>query len=209
MNLILLGAPGAGKGTLAASLIEKMGIPSVSTGNLLREAIANGTELGLKAKQFMDAGELVPDQLVIDMLRDRIAQADCAKGYILDGFPRTIPQAEALDTIAEIECALSLEVPDEVIEPRMTGRRTCIKCGATYHVMHNPPKAEGICDNCGSELTIRKDDKPETVRARLATFHAQTEPLKEFYGAQGKLKCVDGTQSIEATLEAVCKELGL
>ena len=209
MNLILLGAPGAGKGTLAASLIEKMGIPSVSTGNLLREAIANGTELGLKAKQFMDAGQLVPDQLVIDMLKDRIAQDDCAKGYILDGFPRTIPQAEALDTIAKIECALSLEVPDEVIEPRMTGRRTCIKCGATYHVMHNPPKAEGICDTCGSELTIRKDDKPETVRARLATFHAQTEPLKEFYGAQGKLKCVDGTQSIEATLEAVCKELGL
>ena len=209
MNLILLGAPGAGKGTLASSLIEKMGIPSVSTGNLLREAIANGTELGLKAKQFMDAGELVPDQLVIDMLRDRIAQADCAKGYILDGFPRTIPQAEALDTIAEIECALSLEVPDEVIEPRMTGRRTCIKCGATYHVMHNPPKAEGICDNCGSELTIRKDDKPETVRARLATFHAQTEPLKEFYGAQGKLKCIDGTQGIEATFETACKELGL
>ena len=130
MNLIVLGAPGAGKGTLASSLIEKMGIPSVSTGNLLREAIANGTELGLKAKQFMDAGELVPDQLVIDMLRDRIAQDDCAKGYILDGFPRTIPQAEALDTIAKIECALSLVVPDEVIAPRMTGRRTCIKCGA-------------------------------------------------------------------------------
>ena len=209
MNLILLGAPGAGKGTLASSLIEKMGIPSVSTGNLLREAIANGTELGLKAKQFMDAGELVPDQLVIDMLRDRIAQPDCANGYILDGFPRTIPQAEALDKIAEIECALSLEVPDEVIEPRMTGRRTCIKCGATYHIMHNPPKAEGICDNCGSELTIRKDDKPETVRARLATFHAQTEPLKDYYGAQGKLKCVDGTQTIEKTLESVCKELGL
>ena len=209
MNLILLGAPGAGKGTLASSLIEKMGIPSVSTGNLLREAIANGTELGLKAKQFMDAGELVPDQLVIDMLRDRIAQPDCANGYILDGFPRTIPQAEALDKIAEIECALSLEVPDEVIEPRMTGRRTCIKCGATYHIMHNPPKAEGICDNCGSELTIRKDDKPETVRARLATFHAQTEPLKDYYGAQGKLKCIDGVQEIEKTLESVCKELGL
>ena len=209
MNLILLGAPGAGKGTLASSLIAKMGIPSVSTGNLLREAIANGTELGLKAKQFMDAGELVPDQLVIDMLRDRLAQNDCAKGYILDGFPRTIPQAEALDTIAQIECALSLEVPDEVIEPRMTGRRTCIKCGATYHVVNNPPKAEGVCDNCGSELTIRKDDKPETVRARLATFHAQTEPLKDYYGAQGKLKCVDGTQTIEKTLESVCKELGL
>ncbi|MBQ3072146.1 MAG: adenylate kinase [Oscillospiraceae bacterium] len=209
MNLILLGAPGAGKGTLASSLIEKMGIPSVSTGNLLREAIANGTELGLKAKQFMDAGELVPDQLVIDMLRDRIAQPDCANGYILDGFPRTIPQAEALDKIAEIECALSLEVPDEVIEPRMTGRRTCIKCGATYHIMHNPPKAEGICDNCGSELTIRKDDKPETVRARLATFHAQTEPLKDYYGAQGKLKCIDGMQEIEKTFENACKELGL
>ena len=209
MNLILLGAPGAGKGTLASSLIEKMGIPSVSTGNLLREAIANGTELGLKAKQFMDAGELVPDQLVIDMLRDRIAQPDCANGYILDGFPRTIPQAEALDKIAEIECALSLEVPDEVIEPRMTGRRTCIKCGATYHIMHNPPKAEGICDNCGSELTIRKDDKPETVRARLATFHAQTEPLKDYYGAQGKLKCIDGVQEIEKTFETACKELGL
>lgn len=209
MNLILLGAPGAGKGTLASSLIAKMGIPSVSTGNLLREAIAEGTELGLKAKQFMDAGELVPDQLVIDMLRDRIAQPDCAKGYILDGFPRTIPQAEALDTIAKIECALSLEVPDEVIEPRMTGRRTCIKCGATYHVVNNPPKAEGVCDNCGTELTIRKDDKPETVRARLATFHAQTEPLKGYYGAQGKLKLVDGTQTIEKTLESVCKELGL
>lgn len=209
MNLILLGAPGAGKGTLAASLIAKMGIPSVSTGNLLREAIAAGTELGLKAKQFMDAGQLVPDQVVIDMLKERIAQDDCAKGYILDGFPRTIPQAEALDTIAEIECALSLEVPDEVIEPRMTGRRTCIKCGATYHVVNNPPKAEGVCDNCGSELTIRKDDKPETVRARLATFHAQTEPLKDYYAAQGKLKCVDGTQTIEKTLESVCKELGL
>lgn len=209
MNLILLGAPGAGKGTLAGSLIAKMGIPSVSTGNLLREAIAAGTELGLKAKQFMDAGQLVPDELVVNMLKERIAQDDCAKGYILDGFPRTIPQAEALDKIAKIECALSLEVPDEVIEPRMTGRRTCIKCGATYHVVNNPPKAEGVCDNCGSELTIRKDDKPETVRARLATFHAQTEPLKDYYGAQGKLKCVDGTQTIEKTLESVCKELGL
>ena len=209
MNLILLGAPGAGKGTLAGSLIAKMGIPSVSTGNLLREAIAAGTELGLKAKQFMDAGQLVPDELVVNMLKERIAQDDCAKGYILDGFPRTIPQAEALDKIAKIECALSLEVPDEVIEPRMTGRRTCIKCGATYHVVNNPPKAEGVCDNCGSELTIRKDDKPETVRARLATFHAQTKPLKDYYGAQGKLKCVDGTQTIEKTLESVCKELGL
>ncbi len=209
MNLILLGAPGAGKGTLAGKLIAKAGIPAVSTGNLLREAIAAGTELGMKAKAFMDNGQLVPDQLVVDMLKERIAQPDCAKGYILDGFPRTIPQAEALDTIAEISCALSLEVPDEVIEPRMTGRRTCLKCGATYHVVNNPPKAEGICDNCGSELTIRKDDKAETVRARLVTFHAQTEPLKDYYGAQGKLKTIDGTQAIETIFETACKELGL
>lgn len=209
MNLILLGAPGAGKGTLAGPLIEKMGIPSVSTGNLLREAIANGTELGIKAKQFMDAGQLVPDQLVIDMLKDRIAQPDCAKGFILDGFPRTIPQAEALDTIAKIDCALSLEVPDEVIEGRMTGRRTCLKCGATYHVENNPPKVEGVCDVCGDALTIRKDDKPETVRARLATYHEQTEPLKDYYGAQGKLKSIDGTRGIEATKAAAFKELGL
>lgn len=209
MNLILLGAPGAGKGTLAGYLINKMGIPSVSTGNLLREAIAAGTELGLKAKQFMDAGQLVPDQLVIDMLKDRIAQDDCAKGFILDGFPRTIPQAEALDQIAKIDCALSLEVPDEVIEGRMTGRRTCIKCGATYHVVNNPPKAEGICDVCGDALTVRKDDKPETVRARLVTYHDQTEPLKGYYGAQGKLRSIDGTKGIQATEQAACKELGL
>lgn len=209
MNLILLGAPGAGKGTLASYLIEKMGVPSVSTGNILREAIANKTELGQKAKAFMDAGQLVPDQLVIDLLRDRIAQDDCKNGFILDGFPRTIPQAEALDQIATIDCALSLEVDDAVIEGRMTGRRVCLKCGATYHIKANPPKQEGICDVCGDTLHIRKDDKPDVVKHRLATYHEQTEPLKDYYGAQGKLKSIDGAQGIEQTKILACQALGL
>lgn len=209
MNLILLGAPGAGKGTLASYLIEKMGVPSVSTGNILREAIANKTELGQKAKAFMDAGQLVPDQLVIDLLRDRIAQDDCKNGFILDGFPRTIPQAEALDQIANIDCALSLEVDDAVIEGRMTGRRVCLKCGATYHIKANPPKQEGICDVCGDTLHIRKDDKPDVVKHRLATYHEQTEPLKDYYGAQGKLKSIDGAQGIEQTKILACQALGL
>lgn len=209
MNLILLGAPGAGKGTLASYLIEKMGVPSVSTGNILREAIANGTELGQKAKAFMDAGQLVPDSLVIDLLKNRIAQDDCKKGFILDGFPRTIPQAEALDTIVSIDCALSLEVPDEVIEGRMTGRRVCLKCGATYHVVNNPPKTEGVCDVCGDTLVIRKDDKPEVVEQRLATYHAQTEPLVAYYEAQGKLKAIDGTQGIHQTEAFAVAALGL
>ncbi len=209
MNLILLGAPGAGKGTLASYLIEKMGVPSVSTGNILREAIANHTELGQKAKAFMDAGQLVPDQLVIDLLRDRIAQDDCQNGFILDGFPRTIPQAEALDKIAKIDCALSLEVDDAVIEGRMTGRRVCLKCGATYHIKANPPKQEGVCDVCGDTLHIRKDDKPDVVRHRLATYHEQTEPLKDYYGAQGKLKSIDGAQGIEQTKVLAVAALGL
>ena len=209
MNLILLGAPGAGKGTLAALLIEKMGVPSVSTGNILREAIANQTELGRQAKQYMDAGQLVPDQLVIDLLRDRIAQDDCRNGFILDGFPRTIPQAEALDQIADIDCALSLEVPDEVIAGRMTGRRVCLKCGATYHVKANPPKAEGVCDQCGDRLQIRKDDKPEVVQHRLETYHQQTEPLKDYYGAQGKVKSIDGAQGIHQTEKFAVQALGL
>ena len=201
MNLILLGAPGAGKGTLAAYLIEKMGVPSVSTGNILREAIANNTALGQKAKQYMDAGQLVPDQLVIDLLKDRIAQDDCKGGFILDGFPRTIPQAEALDQIAQIDCALSLEVPDEVIEGRMTG--------ATYHIKANPPKVENTCDNCGDQLHIRKDDKPEVVQHRLATYHEQTEPLKDYYGKQGKVKSIDGTQGIKQTEQFAAAALGL
>lgn len=209
MNLILLGAPGAGKGTLASSLIEKMGIPSVSTGNILREAIKNNTALGQSAKKYMDAGELVPDEVVIGMLKERIAEDDCKNGFILDGFPRTIPQAEALDTVAKIDCALSLEVPDAVIEGRMTGRRVCIKCGASYHVKANPPKAEGVCDVCGDELQIRKDDKPEVVQQRLATYHEQTEPLKDYYGKQGKLKSIDGTQGIEQTVVLAAEALGL
>lgn len=209
MNLILLGAPGAGKGTLAAYLIEKMGVPSVSTGNILREAIANNTPLGAKAKQFMDAGQLVPDQLVIDLLKDRISKDDCKNGFILDGFPRTIPQAEELDKIANIDCALSLEVPDEVIEGRMTGRRVCLKCGATYHIVANPPKKENTCDNCDESLHIRKDDHADVVKHRLATYHEQTEPLKDYYGKQGKVKSIDGTQGIEQTKRLAEKALGL
>ena len=209
MNLILLGAPGAGKGTLSAYLIEKMGVPSVSTGNILREAIANNTPLGQQAKEFMDAGKLVPDQLVIDMLRERIAQDDCKNGFILDGFPRTIPQAEELDKIASIDCALALEVPDEIIEGRMTGRRVCAKCGATFHVSTNPPKSEGVCDACGGELQLRKDDKPDVVKHRLEVYHEQTEPLKAYYEAQGKLKCMDGTKGIGETAELAVKALGL
>lgn len=209
MNLILLGAPGAGKGTLAAYLIDKMGVPSVSTGNILREAIRNNTPLGQSARQFMDAGQLVPDEVVIGMLRERIAQEDCKNGFILDGFPRTIPQAQALDAIASIDCALSLEVADEAIAARMTGRRVCLKCGATYHVAANPPKAEGVCDNCGDGLHIRADDQPDVVADRLATYHAQTEPLKDYYGAQGKLKSIDGAQGIENTQRFAVQALGL
>lgn len=209
MKLILLGAPGAGKGTLAAYLIQKMGVPSVSTGNILREAIANNTPLGQSAKQFMDAGKLVSDEVVIGMLKERIALEDCAGGFILDGFPRTIPQAQALDTIANIDCALSLEVPDEIIEGRMTGRRVCLKCGATFHIEANPPKAEGVCDVCGDALVIRKDDEAAVVKGRLETYHAQTEPLKDYYGAQGKLKSIDGTQGIEETTVLATKALGL
>lgn len=209
MNLILLGAPGAGKGTLAAYLIEKMGIPSVSTGNILREAIANNTPLGQQAKGFMDAGQLVPDGLVIDLLKERIAQPDCAGGFILDGFPRTIPQAEALDKIAQIDCALSLEVPDDVIEGRMSGRRVCLKCGATYHIENNPPKTDGVCDKCGDAVVIRKDDMPEVVRQRLATYHKQTEPLKDYYGKQGKVKAIDGTKGIRMTEQAAAEALGI
>lgn len=209
MKLILLGAPGAGKGTLAAFLIEKMGVPSVSTGNLLREAVRNATPLGQEAKKFMDAGQLVPDQVVIGMLAERIALPDCQKGFILDGFPRTIPQAEALDKITQIDCALSLEVDDSVIEGRMTGRRVCLMCGATYHIKANPPKAEDVCDSCGDRLHIRADDKPDVVQHRLETYHATTEPLKDYYGAQGKLKSIDGSTGIHGTERLATEALGL
>lgn len=209
MNLILLGAPGAGKGTLAAYLIDKMGVPSVSTGNILREAISNNTPLGKKAKEFMDAGQLVPDELVINLLSERISEDDCKNGFILDGFPRTIPQAQALDKITNIDCALSLEVPDNVIEGRMTGRRVCLKCGATYHIKANPPKKEGVCDKCNDELHVRKDDKPDVVKHRLDTYHEQTEPLKDYYGKQGKIKSIDGTLGIEKTKCLAANALGL
>ena len=207
MNLVLLGAPGAGKGTLASYLIEKMGIPSISTGNILREAIKNNTPLGQQAKDFMDAGQLVPDNLVIDLLKERIAKRDCKSGFILDGFPRTIPQAEALDQVAKIDCALLVDVPYEVIEKRMTGRRVCLRCGATYHVDANPPRIAGVCDICGDKLVIRSDDQPEVVKRRHETYHEQTEPLVAFYRERGKLVEIPDAGSIEATNALILKKL--
>ena len=209
MNLILLGAPGAGKGTLASYLIEKMGIPSISTGNILREAIKNNTPLGQQAKDYMDAGQLVPDDLVINLLEERIAKRDCRSGFILDGFPRTIPQAEALDKVAKIDCAMLIDVPYEMIEKRMTGRRVCLRCGATYHVEANPPRIAGVCDICGDKLVIRSDDQPEVVKRRHETYRAQTEPLVDYYEKQGKLKRIDGTQGIRETEKFAVEALGL
>ena len=209
MNLILLGAPGAGKGTQAELLVKKLSIPAISTGNMLREAIANGTELGKKAKQFMDEGALVPDELILGIIGDRVAQSDCANGFILDGVPRTLAQAEALEAKGiRIDHVVSIEVDDSVIEGRMTGRRVCGKCGASYHVVANPPKVDGVCDSCGSELVIRKDDKPETVRKRLEVYHATTEVLKDFYGKLGRLCIVNGDQSIEGANEEILKAIG-
>ena len=198
MNLILLGAPGAGKGTQAEILVEKLGIPAISTGNMLREAIANGTPVGLQAKHYMDNGLLVPDEVILGIVAERVAQPDCAKGFILDGVPRTLAQAEALETKGvRIDHVVSIEIDDSVIEGRMTGRRVCSKCGASYHIVANPPKTEGVCDSCGSELIIRKDDAPETVRRRLDVYHAETEILKDFYQKLGKLRLVEGNQPIE------------
>ena len=209
MNLILLGAPGAGKGTQAEILVKKLSIPAISTGNMLREAIANGTELGKKAKQHMDEGSLVPDELILGIVADRVAQPDCSKGYILDGMPRTLAQAEALENMGiKIDHVVSIEVDDAVIEGRMTGRRVCPKCGASYHIVANPPKMEGICNTCGSELSIRKDDAPETVRKRLEVYHATTEVLKDFYGKLGRLSIVEGNQPIEKANEAILEAIG-
>ena len=209
MNLILLGAPGAGKGTQAELLMEKLSIPSISTGNMLREAIANGTELGKQVKTFMDGGMLVPDDLILSIVAERVAQPDCANGFILDGVPRTLPQAEALKAKGvRIDHVVSIEMDDSVIEGRMTGRRVCGKCGASYHVVANPPKAEGVCDLCGGELIIRKDDAPETVRKRLEVYHASTEVLKDFYAGEGKLRLVNGNQSIEGAFEEILKVIG-
>lgn len=209
MNLILLGAPGAGKGTQAELLVEKLAIPAISTGNMLREAIAQGTELGKKAKQYMDEGSLVPDELILGIVADRVAQSDCARGFILDGVPRTLAQAQALeDKGVQIDYVVSIEVDDSEIEGRMTGRRVCAKCGASYHVVANPPKQEGVCDLCGGELMIRKDDKPETVRHRLEVYHASTEVLKDFYAGLGRLCTVNGSQSIEGANEDILRAIG-
>ena len=211
MKLVLLGAPGAGKGTLAAVLIDKMGIPSISTGNMLREAIKNGTSLGMSAKKYMDAGDLVPDEVVIGMIKERLAEPDCANGCILDGFPRNIPQAEALEKVVPMDCALSIEIPDETIVNRMSGRRVCLKCGATYNVNSEAmaPKKEGVCDKCGDEIVIRKDDAPETVLARLATYHEQTEPVKGYYEKLGKLKSIEIDNDFERTKKLAFEALGI
>ena len=198
MNLILLGAPGAGKGTQAELLMEKLSIPSISTGNMLREAMKNGSELGRKVKNYMEAGLLVPDELILGIVAERVAQPDCENGFILDGVPRTLAQAGALDAKGvRIDHVVSIEIADDVIEGRMTGRQACTGCGATYHITANPPKQEGVCDLCSGELTVRKDDAPETVRKRLEVYHASTEVLKDYYAKQGKLRLVEGDQSIE------------
>ena len=210
MRLILLGAPGAGKGTQADIIAKRLSIPTISTGNILREAIKNGTETGLKAKSFMDKGMLVPDDVIIGIVRERLAQADCANGYILDGMPRTIPQAEALlEQGVEIDRVVSIEISDDVIEARMTGRRVCGSCGASYHIVANPPKTEGICNACGSQLVIRKDDTPETVRHRLEVYHAETEALKGFYEKLGKLRLIEGNQPIEDATRDIMAALGV
>ncbi|NCC66794.1 MAG: adenylate kinase [Clostridia bacterium] len=210
MKLILLGAPGAGKGTQAEILSRMLNIPTISTGNILRAAMKNGTPVGLKAKEYVDSGKLVPDDVIIGIVRERLAEDDCKNGYILDGVPRTIPQAEALEQAdIDIDTALSIEISDEAIVERMSGRRTCKDCSTTFHIVSNPPKVEGRCDNCGGELVIRKDDAPETVKARLATYHTETEPLKEFYAKRGKLKTVDNQQTVEKTTAEVKKALAL
>ena len=209
MNLILLGAPGAGKGTQAELLMEKLSIPGISTGNMLREAMKNGTPVGEKAKYYMDNGLLVPDEVIMDIVAERVAKPDCENGFILDGVPRTLAQAEALEARGvKIDHVVSIEIDDSVIEGRMTGRRVCSKCGASYHIVANAPKLEGVCDHCGSELMIRKDDAPETVRRRLEVYHEQTEVLKDFYAKLGKLRLVEGNQSIEGANRDILKAIG-
>ena len=213
MKIIMLGAPGAGKGTQAKMIAEKCGIPHISTGDIFRANIKNGTALGAKAKEYMDKGLLVPDELVCDLVVDRIQQADCEKGYILDGFPRTIPQAEALENALnaieqKLDYAIDIDVPDENIINRMSGRRACVGCGATYHVLFNPTKVEGKCDVCGESLILRDDDKPETVKKRLDVYHTQTQPLIDFYTERKVLVEVDGTQSMDKVFDDIMKILG-
>jgi adenylate kinase len=210
MKLILLGAPGAGKGTQADILSQRLNIPTISTGNILRAAVKNGTPVGLKAKEYMDAGKLVPDEVIIGIVAERLAQNDCANGYILDGVPRTIAQAEALEAKGiTFDTVLSIEISDQEIIERMGGRRACTACGATYHVVSAPPKVEGKCDKCGADLVLRDDDKPETVKNRLAVYHTETEPLKDFYAQRGNLKAVDNQPTIEATTQVVLQALGI
>ncbi len=212
MKIIMLGAPGAGKGTYAKEITQKYSIPAISTGDILRENVKNGTELGKKAKGFMDAGALVPDELVCDIVVDRLQKDDCKNGYILDGFPRTIPQAEELKKALEnqgaaIDFAIDIEMPDEAIIERMSGRRVCKGCGATYHVVNIPPKKEGICDECGSEIILRADDAPETVKKRLGVYHEETAPLIEYYKKEGILHEIDGTLGLEGCINAICDVL--
>lgn len=213
MKIIMLGAPGAGKGTQAKKIADKYQIPHISTGDIFRANIKNGTELGKKAKTYMDQGLLVPDELVVDLVVDRLGQEDCANGCVLDGFPRTIPQAESLDAALAakgevIDYAIDVDVPDENIINRMSGRRACVACGATYHIVHIPTKVEGVCDRCGESLILRDDDKPETVKKRLDVYHEQTQPLIDYYTSKNVLKSVDGTQDMETVFQAIVDILG-
>lgn len=213
MKIIMLGAPGAGKGTQAQMIADKYGIPHVSTGDIFRENVKNGTELGMEAKKYMDQGLLVPDELTVRILLDRVAKEDCKDGYVLDGFPRTIPQAKVLEDALnklgdKIDYAIDVEVPDENIIRRMGGRRACLSCGATYHIEHVPPKKEGLCDECGQPLVLRDDDKPETVQNRLRVYQEQTQPLIEFYTERNVLKTVDGTQDMQDVFNAIVEILG-
>lgn len=213
MKIIMLGAPGAGKGTQAKMIAEKYSIPHISTGDIFRANIKNGTELGKKAKSYMDKGQLVPDELTLDLIMDRFKEDDCKNGYVLDGFPRTIPQAEALDAALKaegekVDFAIDVDVPDENIVKRMGGRRACVNCGATYHIVYSPTKVEGKCDKCGEDLIVRDDDKPETVLSRLEVYHNQTQPLIDYYNEQGILKSVDGTVDMKDVFNAIIDILG-
>ena len=213
MKIIMLGAPGAGKGTQAKKIAAQYSIPHISTGDIFRANIKNNTELGQKAKTYMDKGELVPDSLVVDLIMDRFKEADCANGYVLDGFPRTIPQAEAIDNALKangekVDFAINVEVPDENIINRMSGRRACVGCGATYHIKYNPTKVEGVCDACGEKLILRDDDKPETVKNRLSVYHEQTQPLIDYYNKAGVLAEVDGTKDMEDVFKDIVNILG-
>ena len=210
MKIIFLGAPGAGKGTKAEIVAARLGIPTISTGAMIREALKSGTEMGLKAKEFIEQGALVPDEVVIGIIKDRLAESDCSKGFILDGFPRTVPQAEALDKMGvKLDKVISIEVPDEVIVERMSGRRVCTKCGATFHIADNPSKTGEKCDRCGEELSIRSDDAPEVVLSRLEVYHSTTEPLKDYYAAKGNLELVDGVGTIDETAARTFIALGV